>query len=49
MSSVTQALKPYVGQGNYINNPDPLLAATTSWPTAYYGGNLQAYTDVKTK
>ncbi len=49
MSSVTQALKPYVGQGNYINYPDPLLAATTSWPTACYGGNLQAYADVKTK
>lgn len=42
-------MKPYVGQGAYINYPDPILAATSSWPQAYYGGNLDAYVAVKTK
>ena len=41
-------MAPYVGQGSYINYPDPLLAATSSWPQAYYGGNLARYTSVKT-
>ena len=42
-------MQPYLGAGAYINYPDPLLAATTEWPQAYYGGNLDAYRTVKTK
>ena len=42
-------MKPYVGQGNYINDVDPILAATSDWPAAYYGGNLDKYRAVKTK
>ena len=49
LTSTTEAMKPYVGQGAYINYPDPILAATPSWPEAYYGGNLQRYIAVKTE
>jgi len=42
-------MKPYVGQGSYINDVDPILAATPQWPSAYYGGNLRMYRDVKTR
>ena len=49
ISSTKAAMALYVGQGSYINYPDPLLAATSTWPQAYYGGNLARYTTVKTK
>ena len=43
------AMKPYVGQGTYINYPDPLLAATPAWQYDYYGDNLAEYIAVKTR
>ena len=49
LSSTVLAMKPYVGQGNYINYPDPLLAATSAWQYDYYGDNLAEYIAVKTR
>jgi hypothetical protein len=49
ISETLQAMKPYVGQGSYINDVDPILATTPLWPTAYYGDNLAKYQAVKTR
>jgi hypothetical protein len=42
-------MAPYVGRGSYINDVDPILAASPLWPSAYYGDNLAKYIAAKTR